>query len=524
MNRSLLSRSVAVLAALPVAIVIANCGGGDGSSGPGGGGATEGVRLHVTVSGLKGDGGATLQLNGGQDLDVLPAHADAFWTNVPKKTAYSITVKRQPVLPWQTCVIGNGTGTANADVENITMTCTTDSYLVGGEVTGQGADGLVLQLNQGNPKTIPMGTTAFSWTGIPSMTDWTVTVSSHPTGQTCVVGNGTGRVEGSDNNRVSVTCGARGLIIAGSMSGVGADGLALSLNGGVDLALPTGYGGPAGSWAFKTVVQPGSDYSVVVTRMPTSPFRQSCGLARAKGRVGTTDVTNISVNCRSNGTLVPYEGTYVASLNGKRQYLALWAAGIYSNAIRTDDASCPNNGNGTEYGVYRHSSDDSFVIFSAYTDRNGGCGMWDSQATPQEGLSGKLTRSGAQLVLTFGSQALTFDPVPNVSSGLVGAFTRADGIDGSFVVFEPDGTYLYNEAQDAASTGSFAGFERGCYIVNGNSFTISLAASCKPNGLAAMDLNNRAGFSAIAGAIPFQINSDTTATIAGTRYRRLLPN
>lgn len=519
-------RLAPALVFLVLGAAIISCGGGDGSAGPGGssGGPTEGVRLHVTVTGLKGDSGATLQLNGGQDQTVQPAQTDVFWTNVPKKSAYTITVKRQPTLPWQTCVIGNGSGTANADVENITMTCTTNSYAVGGAVSGQVADGLVLQFNQGNAKPIALGTTAFSWPGIPSMTDWTVSVSTHPAGQTCIIGNGSGRVEGSDNTRVIVTCGAKGFVIGGAMSGVGADGLAVSINGGTDLLLPTGYGGPAGTWAFPTVMQTGDTYSVVVTRMPSTPFRQSCGLARAKGRVGSADVTNIAINCRANGSLVPFEGTYVAVKDGKRQYLTFWSAGIYSNALRSDEPSCPNNGNGTEYGVYRHASDNTFLIFSTYTDRNGGCGMWDSQATPQVGLTGTLVRNGTQLIMTFdGTKTINWAPVANVSTSLVGAFTRADGIDGSFVLFEPDGTYLYNEAQDAATTGNFAGFERGCYTVSGNSLTVSLAASCRPDGVAALDLNNRAGFSAISGAIPFQITSDTTATIAGTNYRRLLP-
>ncbi|MFN8669789.1 MAG: hypothetical protein U0164_21590 [Gemmatimonadaceae bacterium] len=524
MHRSLRSRIVQVVAVVFV-VLIASCGGGggEGSSGPGDGGATNGVRLHVTVSGLKGDS-AVLSLNGGQDQAVLAAQTDVFWTNVPKKTAYAITVKHRPVLPWQSCVIGNGTGTANGDVENITMTCTTDSYAVGGSVTGQAADGLVIQFNQGNAKTITTGTNSFSWTGIPSMTDWTVSVSSDPAGQRCVVGNASGRVEDKDNMRVAITCGAKGFVVSGGMSGVGADGLALSLNGGPDLSLPSGYGGPGGDFAFPATMQSGSDYSIVVTKMPNNPFRQSCGVARGKGRVGTADVTNVAVNCRANGTLVPLEGTYIGSVGTKRGYLTLWAAGIYSDAIRTDDATCPNNGNGTEYGVYRHPSDDSFVIFSSYTDRNGGCGFWDSQATPQVGLNGKIARTATkQLLLTFDNQTLTLDPVANDPAKLLGSFTRADGIDGSFVVFEADGTYLYNEAQDAPSTGNFAGFERGCYTVSGNTFTVSFAASCKPNGSSALDLNNRAGFSATAGAIPFQITSDTTATIAGTKYRRILP-
>lgn len=84
--------------------------------------------------------------------------------------------------------------------------------------------------------------------------------------------------------------------------------------------------------------------------------------------------------------------------------------------------------------------------------------------------------------------------------------------------------YLCVEAQDAGSAGNPAGYERGCFTVSGGTFTTTLATPRLPNGLAALDLNNRAGFSAANGAaIPFQLTSDTTATIAGVNYRRLLP-
>lgn len=93
-----------------------------------------------------------------------------------------------------------------------------------------------------------------------------------------------------------------------------------------------------------------------------------------------------------------------------------------------------------------------------------------------------------------------------------------------FVVFEPDGTYLYQEAQEAGSLGIVAGWERGCYVVTGTTFTASLASSCKPNGIAALDLNDRGGFSAYGGAaIPFTIDSPTSITIDGRKYRRLVP-
>ena len=117
------------------------------------------------------------------------------------------------------------------------------------------------------------------------------------------------------------------------------------------------------------------------------------------------------------------------------------------------------------------------------------------------------------------------DLVASEPTPLVGAFSRADGNDGSFVVFESDGTYLYQEAQDAASTGNFAGYERGCYTATGSIFTISLGATCRPNSLPALDLNNRSGFSPSNGAaIPFVITGAITVTIGGVSYNRIPPN
>ncbi len=471
----------------------------------------------MSLSGLKGEE-AVVQLNGGRDQTILPAWSDVFWTNVPRKSRYDVTIKSQPVNPWQTCVVGNGSGTANADVENVTLACTTNSYKVEGTISGLTGAGLSLQLNGAGALVIAPGATTFSFSGIPSLQQYAVTAASQPTGQTCAINNGAGTMQGSDVRNVTVTCGAPGLTIGGQVSGLGRDGLTLRLNGGPPMAVAAG----AQTFTFPNALQTGTDYSVVIASAPRQPLL-TCGLARAKGRVATGNVVDIGINCRANGTLDAYEGTYVVTINGKRSYLTLWYGGTFSSAIRGDDPTCTNSGNGTEYGVYRRATDGTFSIVVAYADRNGGCGLWDSQASPAVGLSGKLVRTGNQLALTFDGQTLTLDGVPNVPAALVGAFTRADGIDGSFVVFEPDGTYLFNEAQDAGSAGNFAGYERGCYTVSGATFTVSLATSCRPNGQAALDLNNRAGFSAFNGAaIPFQITSDTTATIGGVTYRRLL--
>ena len=133
-----------------------------------------------------------------------------------------------------------------------------------------------------------------------------------------------------------------------------------------------------------------------------------------------------------------------------------------------------------------------------------------------------MIRNGNVLTLVSPTQGtLTLNAVESVATSLSGAFTRADGTDGSFVVFEPDGTYLFQETQNASGS---LGYERGCYTVTGGSFTTSVAAGCQPNALPALDLNGSAGFSAFNGAaIPFVITSATTATIGGVQYVRIVP-
>jgi hypothetical protein len=136
-----------------------------------------------------------------------------------------------------------------------------------------------------------------------------------------------------------------------------------------------------------------------------------------------------------------------------------------------------------------------------------------------------MVRNGNTLTLTSSGGALVAEAVESVPTSLVGAFTRADGMDGSFLVFESDGTYLFQETQQqGGSLSSPAGYERGCYTVSGANFTVSLATTCRPNALPALDLNGVAGFSGSNGApIPFVITSPTTATINGVKYIRTVP-
>jgi len=496
------------------------CGGG-GSSGPP---AT--AVIFGSITGLEGSG-LVLQNNGGSDLEIPAGGTTFLFSGLSEGAAYRVTVKSQPSVPTQTCAVSNGSGVAFEQVRTVSVACTTSLFAVGGSITGLTGAGLTVSLNGGGAQSIAAGATTFAFPPMPSGTNYAVTLGAQPSGQTCAITNGIGVVGAADVTSIVIACGAVGFTIGGPVSGLGATGLTLRLNGGTPLAVAAVGGN--GSFQFPTTLQTGNDYSVTVASVPASP-RKSCVLGNAKGRVGASSVTDVGVRCYANGLLDSYTGTYALVQNGRRNYFTLWFDGTYSLATRTDDVTCTNNGNGVEYGVYKRATDGTFTILVALVDNNGACGVWSGTPgpipQPGAGFEGTMVRTGNTLTLTSPSEgSFTLQAVESVPTSLVGSFTRADGVDGSFVVFESDGTYLYQEAQQGGGTNfTPVGYERGCYTVNGAAFTASLAVACQPNGFPALDGNGAAGFSGRNGAaIPFAITSATTVTIGGVEYNRILP-
>ncbi|NIP16743.1 MAG: hypothetical protein GWM87_00200 [Xanthomonadales bacterium] len=108
-----------------------------------------------TLSGLAGSG-LVLQNNGGDDLAVTGNGGFTFATALDDGSAYAVTVKTQPSDPNQTCTVSNGSGTlAGANVTNVMVSCVTETYTVGGTVSGLAGTGLVLQNNGGDDLAIP---------------------------------------------------------------------------------------------------------------------------------------------------------------------------------------------------------------------------------------------------------------------------------------------------------------------------------------------------------------------------------
>jgi len=165
-------------------------------------------KVGGTVRGLSGTG---LTLNGNAGIPANGMYPDYLGIAFVFGQTYDIAITAQPVNPSQTCVVSNGTGTiTNADVSNVDITCTTNTYTVGGTVTGLLGSGLVLLDNASDSlNVVTNGTFTFA-TPVLSGRPYGVTISSQPTNpsQACSVANGTGigTVTNADITTVAVVC------------------------------------------------------------------------------------------------------------------------------------------------------------------------------------------------------------------------------------------------------------------------------------------------------------------------------
>src|SRR2546423_1811526 len=174
-------------------VQLAGCGGGGGSNTP----PPPTYTIGGTITSLTGSG-LVLQLNGGSNLPVNPnATAFTFVTQLASGAAYTVSVLTQPTNPSQTCTVSNGSGNiGSANVASISISCATNSFTIGGTVSGLTGSGLVLRNNGGNDRAIS-GNGAFTFsTPILSGATYAVTVFTQPTGpvQSCNVVGGSGTV------------------------------------------------------------------------------------------------------------------------------------------------------------------------------------------------------------------------------------------------------------------------------------------------------------------------------------------
>jgi len=247
--------------------------------------------ISGTISGLAKP--VTLQNNAGDDLVVAANGTFAFSTPVLSGATYDVTVRLQPVNPWQTCTVTAGAGTVtNADITSVVVTCKTNQYHIDVSVSGLAVSNSVTLRNNGVEDLVVTGnggSFALFPTPVASGQMYHVIIvsSSMPSvSQTCTLINDFDAVFDHDPT-VLLNCTTNKFTIGGTVSGLTGTGLVLT--DGNQVAI-TGNG----AFTFPNALPSSAPYIVTVQ---TQPSGQTCSVANGAGTVGASNVTNVQVTC-----------------------------------------------------------------------------------------------------------------------------------------------------------------------------------------------------------------------------------
>jgi len=242
-----------------------------------------------TVFGLSGS--VVLQDNNGDNLTITSNGSFTFATKVTNGNQYNVSVLSQPT--GQTCSVSAGAGTVSgSNISNVTVVCSTNSYTVGGSVSGLSGT-VVLQNNSGDNLTVSANGSFTFATQIASGSPYSVTVLTQPTGQTCSASTSAGTVSGSNISNVTVVC-SNNYTVGGTVSGLTSTLVLQNKSNWTNLAVSIN-----GNFAFVTLSVSGSPYSVNVLDQPVG---QTCSVSNGTGIVGSANVTSVTITCTTNNT------------------------------------------------------------------------------------------------------------------------------------------------------------------------------------------------------------------------------
>lgn len=260
------------------------CGGGGGGSSPP---PPSTFTVSGSISGLLPNRSVVL-VDNGANATTFSANGNYKYTGaIASGTGYAITVQTQPV--GETCTVTNGSGAvSSANVTNVTVTCTPNTYTVTATVAGLAAgQNLTLELNGLSTTAVSAnGSYTFS-TPVPSGSTYAVMISTPAPGQPCAVTNGSGTIVAANVSNVQVNCGATSYNVSVNLTGL-PYGTSITLQNNADMLQLT----QNGSANFPTPVAYNAGYSVTVT---ASPANTTCNLSSSIGTV--TGPVTISVDC-----------------------------------------------------------------------------------------------------------------------------------------------------------------------------------------------------------------------------------
>jgi hypothetical protein len=162
--------------------------------------------ISAIVSGLAGRG-LVVSLNQSISVPVSSDGTVILNSGAKEGTTYAVGVGTQPASPWQTCSVKNATGTVPAaNVTNIAITCTTNTYPVSATITGLVGSSVGLTLNGASPLSVASNGSSSFASQLASGTTYSVVVAQNPTLQGCSVSNGSGTITNGPVSNVGILC------------------------------------------------------------------------------------------------------------------------------------------------------------------------------------------------------------------------------------------------------------------------------------------------------------------------------
>jgi len=167
--------------------IVLNCGGGGG-----GASSTPYYTIGYTAYGVQSTGLIITNNSTSESKNVSSSGSGSFLNLVPQGGSYNVTVFTSPI--GYTCSVSNGSGSnVIANITNITINCSVDTYSVNGTVSGLSAGKSVVITDNGTDTSTITTNGSFTFpTKLAYGTNWTVAVATQPVGQTCTLSANSG--------------------------------------------------------------------------------------------------------------------------------------------------------------------------------------------------------------------------------------------------------------------------------------------------------------------------------------------
>ena len=289
--------------------------------------------IKVNVTGLLmhqeiGRAPLKVAINGVDELSIIENGIQQFTTPFSNGQTYNIVMTAQPY--GHTCTISNPSGTVTAAQVIAPVSCTPNSYNVGGNVTGLTGTLIIQNGPLSEQQTLIGSTRAYNFE-VNFMSNYNITIVRNPEGQICTISNGSGTVSTAANvTNINITCTEERFKVGGTLTGLltgGSITLSLSYLNGQIQSTESIQRTVNGRYQFNSLVSSGT----IIINIESQPLSHSCLFANQLTNTNPfirADYLTADITCRVDAVSLsgvpspegqvdrPYEFTPISNRSG----------------------------------------------------------------------------------------------------------------------------------------------------------------------------------------------------------------